>query len=139
MTSLKRKVEDFRAGQKLFKDWQFIDRSIANKKKMNKVSVLSYQHVYCYNSDNHYSLLDSITFIHVFHDKDLFIKFKRVTRVKKLLCDIMIIVIKSWGEILLSLRLKNKKSILILNEIVYIPNFLLNLILLSCFEDKEYR
>lgn len=95
--------------------------------------------MYSHNSDNNYLLFDFNFSVNVFHDKNKFINFKRVTRGQRLLCGIEIIMIKGYGKISLFLRIKNQISILILKKITYVPNFPLNLVSLGCLEDKRYR
>lgn len=95
--------------------------------------------MYSYNFDNNYLLLNFTISVHVFHKKDTFTNFKRVTKDHKLLCSTKIIIIKEWEEILLPLKIKNQILILILKEVAYIPNFSFNLISLDCLKDREYR
>lgn len=91
------------------------------------------------NCDHNYFSLESVTFIYVFHDKDKFTNFRRVIRGQELLYNTEVILIESWGEILLPLRMRNQISILILKEITYVPNFLLNLVFLASLKNEEYR
>ena len=106
---------------------------------MGIASALSHWNVHSHNSDNNYSLLNSAAFVHIFHNKNKFTNFRRVTRGQGLLCGTKIIMIKGWGEISLPLRIGNQTSIFILKDIVYIPNFPLNLISLGWLEDKGDR
>ena len=41
--------------------------------------VFSHWNMHSHNFDNNYLLLHSAAFVHVFHDKDKFTNFKRVT------------------------------------------------------------
>ena len=95
--------------------------------------------MHSHNCDNNYSLLDSVAFVHVFHDKDKFTNFRRVTKSQRLFYGTKIITIKSWGEISLTLKIENQISILILKEVAYILTFYLNLVLLDYLENKRYR
>ena len=106
---------------------------------MGRVSALLHWDVYSYNSDNNYLLLDSAASLHVFYDKDKFNNFRRVTKSQELLSGKKVITIKGWGEISLSLRIRNQTSILILKEVAYVPNFSFNLVSLGCLKDKGYR
>lgn len=106
---------------------------------MGRASALSYWDVHSHNSDNNYSLLDSAAFVHVFYDKDKFTNFKRATRGQGLLYSTEIITIEGQREVSLPLRIGNRTSILILKEVVYIPNFPLNLVSLGCLKNKGYR
>lgn len=68
-----------------------------------------------------------------------FTNFRRAIRRQGLLCATEVISIKGWGEILLLLRIENRTSILVLKEVPYVSNFLLNLVSLACLEDEGFR
>ena len=106
---------------------------------MGRASALLYWDVHSHNSDNNYSLLDSASSVHVFHNKDKFTNFKRATKGQGLLCGKEVITIKGWRKISLPLKIGNRTSILILKEVVYIPNFPLNSVSLGCLKDEGYR
>lgn len=72
-----------------------------------------------------YLLLDLIFFIYVFYLKERFSDFKKLIRRQKLLYNKKIVLIKSWVKVVLSLKVKNWTSILILKNVTYISNFLL--------------
>lgn len=91
--------------------------------------------MHSHNFDNNYLLLDLAISIYIFHDKDKFINFKRVIKDQRLLYDTKIIIVKSWGEILLPLRIGNQISILILKEIAYVLDFLLKFVSLDWLEN----
>lgn len=95
--------------------------------------------MHSHNSDNNYSLLDSVASVHLFHDKDKFTNFKRAIRGQRLLCGTEVIRIEGWREISSLLRIGNRISILILKEVAYVSNFPLNLVSLGCLEDEGYR
>lgn len=66
--------------------------------------------MYSHNSENNYNnywLLDFITFVHIFYNKDEFTNFKWAIRGQRLLCKIEIIMIKSWRKISLPLKIRN--------------------------------
>ncbi len=84
---------------------------------MSRASALSYWDVYSHNSYNNYSLLNSAVSVHVFRDKDKYTNFRRATRDQGLLCGTEVIMIKSWREISILLRIGNPKSILTLKKV----------------------
>ena len=57
-----------------------MEGSITKEKIMDTASTLSYWNVHSHNSDNNYLLLDFITSINIFHNKDKFTNLKRATR-----------------------------------------------------------
>ena len=129
MASFTQKVDDFRATQKFFKDWGYVNGSIAKKKIIDRALVLSHWDMHIHNSINNYSFFDFVSSIYIFHDKNKFTNFKKSIKEQGLLCGIKIIMIKSWKEISLSLKIGNQTLFLILKEIAFVPNFLRNLVL----------
>ena len=84
-----------------------MNKSIAKEKIMDKISAFSYWDVHSHNFDSIYLLFNIAAFDYIFDNKDKFVSFKRATRGQGLLCDTEVITIKGWGEILLSLRIRN--------------------------------
>lgn len=74
---------------------------------MGRVSALLRWDMHSHNFVNNYALLDSAFFVHVFHNKNRFTNFKKATRDQSLLCGTDTIAIKGWGEISLSLRIRD--------------------------------
>lgn len=74
---------------------------------MGRASTLLYWDMHSHNSNNNYLLLDSATFVYVFHDKNKFTNFRKVIRGQRLLYGTKVIIIKGWKEISLPLRIKN--------------------------------
>lgn len=54
---------------------------------MGRLSAILDEDMHNYNSENDYSLLNSTTFVHIFHDKNRLTNFRRVTRGQELLYD----------------------------------------------------
>lgn len=106
---------------------------------MVRVLALLRWKMHSYTSDNNYFLLDFAASVYIFHNKDKFTNLKKAIKGQRLLCGINIIIIKSWGDISLLLRIRNKKSILILKEVFYVSNFPFNHISLVYLEDEGYR
>lgn len=86
----------------------------------------------------HYILLDFAAFVRVFHDKERFMKFRRLMSEQKLLCRGEYIPIKGWGKVSLPLRNKNHRSILTLKRVAFISKFSLNLVFLAFIEDQRF-
>ncbi len=106
---------------------------------MGGVSALSRWDVDEHTTDKNYSLLDSAASVRVFHNMNKFTNFRTTTKGQGLLCGTEVIPIKGWGEISLPLKIENRTSILILKEVAYVSNFLLNLVSLACLEDEGFR
>lgn len=85
------------------------------------------------------TLLDSAASVHVFNSKDRFSNFRRLARGQKLKCGGEIMLIEGWREVFLPMKVGNWTSILMLRNVAYISNFLLNLILLGTLERKGFK
>lgn len=84
-----------------------MDGSNVKEKIIGKASALLHWNVHSNNFDHNYLLLDFAVSIHVFYDKNKFTNFRRAIREQGLLYNTEVILIKSWGEILLPLRIGN--------------------------------
>ena len=85
------------------------------------------------------TLLNSTASVHVFYSKDRFSNFKRPIKRQKLKCDRGIMPIEGWEEVFLSMKIRDWTSMLMLRNIAYVSNFLLNLVLLETLERKGFK
>lgn len=139
LTCFFKKVDKFKASQKSFKVWRYMDGSSFKKMIMSIVSALLHCNVQGNNSHYNSLLLHFAASIHVSYDKNKFTTFIKATRSQELLCSTKVVLIEGWGEILLLLRIGNPTSILIFQNVAYFPIFALNLALLACLNDEIYR
>lgn len=88
---------------------------------------------------NNYTLLDSAIFVHVFYNKEKFLNFKKSGKGFGLKYGNSIIFIERWGEIILSLKVKNSIKLLIFKQKTYIAKFLGNLIFWEALSRHEFN
>lgn len=119
--------------------WRCAGRRKAKVKEKSRRVVSAFptgesSHTFAY-PDN-YSLLDSATSVYVFQNKARFTNFWQAGQKTSLLCGQNIVKIHRQGNISLPLKVENQISLLILKNTAFTPNFLLNLVSLSCLKDQ---
>lgn len=65
-TSFKQRVDDLKARQKSFEDWQYADGSIAKEKIIDRKLAFLYWDIHSHNFDNNYLLLDFAASVYIF-------------------------------------------------------------------------
>ena len=132
VSSFKEEVDKIRSGNT--DKWRWEDGSETKVKVVGKASALqNYQ-----KSSNNCSLLDLAASVHVFHSKERFSNFKWPVKRQELQCGGGIIPIEGWGKIALPLKIRNRTSILVLKNVTFISDFLLNILLLAVLENQGF-